>query len=87
MSDLGDVTLGQVYDAARSAWAAVAARARSLMTRAATSTSREATDGWRRRVMQAATITTALACMYYMAPGVLVLFGMALLALTYSSNY
>ena len=88
MSDLRNLTLGQAYESVRDVWAAVAARARRMLGAATAAKSRPASatshnNTWRRRVTLAVAVTAGVACLYYLLPGVLVLFGIALLALTY----
>jgi hypothetical protein len=84
MSNFGEVTLGQAYQTVRDTSMAVATRVRNMMS-AWGGVPKEATSEWRRRVMMATVITAGVACLYYMMPGILAMFGIALIALTYFS--
>lgn len=85
MSNFGEMTLGQAYQTVRDASMAAATRVRQMMSAWGGGMPKEATSEWRRRVMMATVITAGVACLYYMVPGILAMFGIALIALTYFS--
>jgi hypothetical protein len=87
MSDIREMTVGQAFDVVRDIYRSTLDRLRRLgrgVSDAATGPgAAEAGEKWKRRVTLAAVLTAGVACLYYMIPGMLVVFGAALAALTF----